>query len=134
MDERYYLKYFKQRSETSNWSEKNKKLVQELEARGLMTGFGRTKIEIARQNGHWNPARPEPLTNDQMQQFEELLKPHETAYANFMKMSRSARLAYMGSYFHGAKTDMGKQNRFNTIVERLNLNLNPMESIKKKQK
>jgi hypothetical protein len=39
--------------------------------------------------------------------------------------------AYAGSYIFGAKTEEGKQKRFTTIVERLNLNLNPMESMKK---
>jgi hypothetical protein len=36
------------------------------------------------------------------------------------------------SYFFGVKTEAGRQKRFKTIIERVNLNLNPMESIKKK--
>lgn len=131
VDENSYLKYFKQRSKTSNWSEKNKSLVEQLEAQGLMTDFGREKIEIAKQNGHWSPPKPEPLTNEQLQQFEDMLKAHENAYDNFIKMPGSARKAYAASYFFNAKTEAGKQKRFNTIIERLNLNLNPMESMKK---
>jgi len=61
-----------------------------------------------------------------------MLKPYEIAYANYIKMSRSACRAYAASYFFGAKTEDGKQKRFHTIIERLNLNLNPMESMKKK--
>ncbi|GHT07093.1 hypothetical protein FACS189423_11870 [Bacteroidia bacterium] len=53
-------------------------------------------------------------------------------YANFIKMAKSARKTYTGSYFFGAKTEEGKQKRFNAIIEHLNLNLNPMESMKKK--
>lgn len=132
VDEKSYLKYFKQRSKTSNWSEKNRNLVEKLEAQGLMTDFGRVKIEIAKQNGRWNPPKSEPLTDEQMQQFDDMLKPHENAYDNFIKMSRSARKAYAASYFFGAKTEIGKQKRFSIIIERLNLNLNPMESMKKK--
>ena len=132
IDDKSYLKYFKQRSKTSNWSEKNRKLVEKLESQGLMTDFGRVKIEIAKQNGRWNPPKSEPLTDEQMQQFDDMLKPHENAYTNFIKMSRSARRAYTASYFFGAKTEVGKQRRFNTIIERLNLNLNPMEGMKKK--
>lgn len=134
VDEKSYLKYFKQRSKTSNWSEKNKELVEKLESQGLMTDFGRVKIEIAKQNGHWNPSKPEPLTDEQLRQFEDMLKSYETAYANFIKMPRSARGAYAASYFFGAKTEAGKQKRFSAIIERLNLNLNPMESMKKIRK
>lgn len=132
VDENSYLKYFKQRSTTSNWSKKNKSLVEKLESQGLMTDFGRAKIEIAKQNGHWDPPESEPFTDEQLQQFDDMLKSYETAHANFIKMSRSARKAYAASYFVGAKTEDGKQKRFNTIIERLNLNLNPMESMKKK--
>lgn len=132
VDENSYLKYFKQRSNTSNWSEKNKSLVEKLEAQGLMTEFGRAKIETAKTNGCWNTSKPEPLTGEQLQQFEDMLKFHESAYTNFIKMPRSARGAYAASYFFGAKTEEGKQKRLNTIIERLNLNLNPMESMKKK--
>lgn len=132
VDEISYHKYFKQRTKTSNWSEKNKSLVVKLDSQGLMTDFGRAKIEIAKQNGCWNPSKPKALTNEQLQQFEDMLKSYETAYANFIKMSRSAQGAYTASYFLGAKTEDGKQKRFNTIIERLNLNLNPMESMKNK--
>ena len=132
VDENLYLKYFKQRSKTSNWSDKNKSLVEKLESQGLMTDFGREKIEAAKQNGCWNPQKPEPITDEQMQQFGDMLKSYESAYTNFIKMPRSARGAYAASYFLGAKTEEGKQKRLNTIIERLNLNLNIMESMKKK--
>lgn len=132
IDGNSYLKYFKQRSDASNWSVKNKKLAEKLVSQGLMTEWGRAKMEAAKQNGHWDSPKPEPLSDEMLSQFEEMLKPHETACANFMKMPRSARKAYTASYFLGAKTETGKAKRFDTIVERLNLNLNPMESMKKK--
>ncbi|MEL7654399.1 MAG: hypothetical protein AAGU75_00675 [Bacillota bacterium] len=131
VDENSYLKYFKQRSKTSNWSVKNKSLVEKIESLGLMTDFGRAKIEIAKQNGCWNPPKPEPLTGEQLQQFEDMLKSYESAYTNYIKMPRSSRGAYAASYFLGAKTEEGKQKRFNSIIERLKLNLNPMESMKR---
>ena len=134
IDENTYIKYFKQRSNNSNWSEKNKKLIEVLEQRNLMTDYGRKKIEYAKQNGYWEQSERKSLTDEQRQQFENMLKPFEKAYANFQKMSPSVRKAYMASYFFGAKTEEGKQKRFNTIIERLNLNLNPMESMKNKLK
>jgi uncharacterized protein YdeI (YjbR/CyaY-like superfamily) len=132
IDQNTYIKYFKQRDIASNWSDKNKDLIKKLESLGLMTDFGRTKIKIAQQNGCWTPAKPSPLTDEQYQLFEDMLKPNEIAYANFMKMARSMRKTYATSYFLGAKTDEGKQKRLATIIERLKLNLNPMESMKNK--
>jgi len=133
IDENTYIKYFKQRSNNSNWSEKNKKLVEILEQKNLMTDFGRKKVEYAKQNGRWEQSERKSLTDEQRQQFEDMLKPFETAYANFKKMSQSVRNTYMASYFFGAKTEEGKKKRFNNIIERLNLNLNPVESMKDKR-
>ncbi|MDD3169093.1 MAG: YdeI/OmpD-associated family protein [Eubacteriales bacterium] len=132
VDEDTYIKYFKQRGKTSNWSEKNKSLTQKLESQGLMTDLGRAKIEIAKQNGIWDATKGKPMTEEQVQNFEALLKSHETAWANFEKMPRSSRTAYTASYIF-TKTEDGRQKRLNTIIERLILNLNPMESMKNKK-
>jgi uncharacterized protein YdeI (YjbR/CyaY-like superfamily) len=131
INENTYRKYFKQRKTASNWSEKNKNLVTELESKGAMTDFGRVKVEVAKKNGQWDAAKKYEFTEDHLQAFETMLRPFETAYKNFMKMPKSARKAYAGSYIFGAKTEEGKHKRFTSIVERLNLNLNPMESMKK---
>lgn len=58
IDDKTYKKYFSMRREKSKWSEKNKALTQKLEERGLMTDFGRKKIEEARQNGQWYAPSP----------------------------------------------------------------------------
>lgn len=42
------------RRENSKWSEKNKALAGKLEERGIMTDFGRKKIEEAKKNGQWD--------------------------------------------------------------------------------
>ena len=81
VDKNTYIKYFKQRDIASNWSDKNKGLVKKLEALGLMTEFGRTKIKIAQQNGRWTPTKPSPLTDEQFQSFEDMLKPHKIVFA-----------------------------------------------------
>lgn len=131
VDDVSYIKYFKQRSENSKWSEKNKSLAEKLELQGLMTDFGRAKIETAKQNGNWDAPKAEPMTEEQVRAFEDILKTHETAWTNYEKMPRSARKAYAASYIY-TKTEAGQQNRLNTIIERLYLNLNPMESMKNK--
>ena len=132
MDDDSYIKYFKQRSNKSNWSQKNKSLAQQLESQGLMTDLGRAKIEIAKQNGSWNPPEREPMTDEQVREFEGLLRTHPTAWENFQAMPPSSQRAYTASYVY-TKTEKGRQSRLQTIVERLELNLNPMERMPLKE-
>jgi uncharacterized protein YdeI (YjbR/CyaY-like superfamily) len=132
IDNNSYIKYFKQRNNSSAWSDKNKKLADKLEANGQMTDFGRAKIEYARKNGHWDLPKREPITEEQMRNFEVLLQPHEPAWTHYINMPPSARRPYLASYIY-TKTDAGKQKRLATIIERLHLNLNPMESMKKNE-
>ena len=132
VDDDSYIKYFKQRNDKSNWSQKNKTLAQKLESQGLMTDLGRAKIQIAKQNGSWNPPEREPMTDEQVRAFEDLLRSHPTAWENFQSMPRSSQRAYTASYVY-TKTEKGRQSRLETIIERLNLNLNPMERMPQKE-
>ena len=125
IDEKTYKKYFSPRRENSKWSEKNKALVKSLEDRGLMTDFGRKKIEEARKNGQWNAQKPASVTDEQIAQLSELLKGYEPAHTNFTAMSLSVRKTYTRAYLD-AKTEAGREKRFAWIVDRLNKNLKPM--------
>ncbi len=125
IDEAKYLKYFSSRRKGSKWSEKNKNLVKELEAKGLMTDFGRAKVEEAKNKGMWDAPKPEPITDKQVQMLAELIKDIEPAYTNFNSMSPSVRRNYTGLYFD-AKSDDAKKRRLEKIIDRLNLNLKPM--------
>ena len=125
MDETKYLKYFSIRRKGSKWSDKNKKLVQALETSGLMTDFGRIKVEEAKKNGMWDAPRPEPISEEQVQMLTELLKDNEPAFTNFKAMSPSVRKSYTGLYFD-AKSDDARKRRLEKIIDRLNLNLKPM--------
>jgi len=125
IDETKYLKYFSSRRKGSKWSEKNKNLVKELEATGVMTDFGLAKIEEAKKNGMWDAPKPEPITDEQVQMLAELIKDIEPAYSNFNSMSTSIRKNYTGLYFD-AKSDDAKKRRLEKIIDRLNLNLKPM--------
>lgn len=51
VDEKCYIKYFAMRRKNSKWSDKNKALVAKLEKQGLMTDYGREKIEEAKKSG-----------------------------------------------------------------------------------
>ncbi len=126
IDDSAYKKYFAQRREKSKWSEKNKALVKSLEERGLMTDFGRKKVEEAKRNGQWNASNPlAVITEEQIACLSALLKDYEPAFANFQAMSLSVKKTYTRAYFD-AKTETGREKRIAWMVDRLNKNLKPM--------
>ncbi len=125
IDDKSYKKYFAMRREKSKWSEKNTALVQNLEERGLMTDFGRTKIEEAKKNGQWYAPNPMAVTEEQIACLSALLKGHEPACTNWEAMPMSVKKTYTRAYLD-AKTDAGREKRIAWIVDRLNKNLKPM--------
>lgn len=125
LDEKTYKKYFSIRRTNSNWSEKNKALVKELEKQGKMTDLGRTKIEDAKKNGQWDKPKAQSVTEEQISFLSGVLKEYEPAYTNFMAMSPSVKKTYTRAYYD-AKTDSGREKRIVWMVDRLNKNLKPM--------
>ena len=125
IDDKAYKKYFSMRVKNSKWSDKNKKLVETLETHGVMTDYGRTKIEEAKKNGQWNIAKPPSITDEQIMILSDLLREHKPAYMNFLAMPPSVKKTYTRAYFD-AKTDAGRVKRLSWIIERLNKNLKPM--------
>lgn len=125
IDEQTYRKYFSMRREKSRWSEKNKALAERLEARGLMTGFGREKIEEAKKNGQWYAPPPTAVTEAQIAWVSALLEEYEPAHTNFQAMPLSVKKTYARAYFD-ARTDAGREKRIAWMVGRLNQNQKPM--------
>ncbi len=125
IDDKTYKKYFSMRREKSKWSEKNKALAKSLEERGLMTDFGRKKIEEAQKNGQWHVPNSMAVTEEQIACLSTLLEGYEPACTNFGAMSLSVKKTYTRAYFD-AKTDAGREKRIAWIVDRLNKNLKPM--------
>ena len=125
IDGKTYRKYFSLRRENSKWSEKNKTLVKNLEERGLMTDFGRAKIEEAKKNGQWDAPKPAAITEEQITALSALLEGYEPAFTNFQAMSMSVKKTYTRAYLD-AKTDAGREKRIAWMVDRLNQNLKPM--------
>ncbi len=125
IDDKTYKKYFSMRREKSKWSEKNKALTQKLEERGLMTDFGRKKIEEAKKNGQWYAPKPMEITEEKIAVLSTMLEAYEPAFTNFQEMSLSVKKTYARAYFD-AKTDAGREKRIAWMVDRLNKNLKPM--------
>lgn len=123
IDDKAYKKYFSLRRENSRWSEKNKALAEKLEKQGIMTGYGRMKIEEAKKNGQWDAPKAPPVTEEQILALSALLK--DPAYTNFLSMPLSVKKTYTRAYLD-AKTEAGRAKRLSWMVERLNKNLKPM--------
>lgn len=124
VDSTRYLKYFARRRPKSVWSDKNKTLIEALRQRGIMTELGEQAVAIAMQNGTWDAPKGEPITEEQVEALAEKLS--GDARVNFLKMPRSARVTYTGLY-HSYKSEAARQRGFETLVDRLNQNLKPME-------
>ncbi len=125
IDSTSYKKYFARRTATSNWSEKNKKLVQTLIERDLMALPGLAAIDHAKKRGEWHKEKRRGVDDEQFNAFINLVKQHETAYCNMLAMPLSVQKTYAGYYFE-AKQEKTRQARLEKIVGRLNKNLKPM--------
>lgn len=125
IDGKTYQKYFSPRRVSSKWSEKNKMLAERLEKQGLMTEFGRKKMDEAKNNGQWDAPPPPAVTAEQVEELSALLKAFEPAHTNFQAMPFSVKRTYTRAYLD-AKTEAGQKKRLAWMVERLNKNLKPM--------
>ena len=120
-----YVKYFTRRRTKSVWSEKNKKHVETLREKKLMTELGEKAVKAAVDNGIWNAAKPAPITDKQIDVFAKKLIGISPAYENFMNMPPSVRRTYTGRNL-SFKSEEARQRDFEMIIDRLNNNLKPM--------
>ncbi len=125
IDDTKYIKYFARRREKSVWSDKNKKIVETLRAKKLMTELGEKAVEAAIKNSEWNTAKNPSITDDQVETFRKKLAGILPAYENFTKMSPSVQRTYTKRYL-SFKSEESRQKDFVKIVDRLNRNLKPM--------
>ena len=125
IDDTEYMKYFARRRPKSHWSEKNKKIVQSLRGKGLMTESGERAVEAAERNGTWDSPKGDPTTNDQVEAFAQKLVGISPAYENFSNMTESVRVTYTRRYL-SFKSEEARERDFRRIVDRLNENLKPM--------
>ena len=91
IDAKTYKKYFSARRKNSKWSDKNKTIVERLEKQGMMTDYGRAKIEEARKNGQWDVQKSSMVTDEQITFLSDLLQKYEPAYTNYLAMSPSVK-------------------------------------------
>ena len=126
IDNTKYFKYFARRRAKSFWSDKNKKTVEMLREKGMMTELGEGAVETAKRNGVWDTHdKRDLITDEQIEAFAKKLAGISPAYENFNNMSRSVRFSYTGRYL-SFKSEEARQRDFEKIIDRLNKNLKPM--------
>jgi uncharacterized protein YdeI (YjbR/CyaY-like superfamily) len=125
IDDTKYVKYFARRRLDSPWSDKNKKLVEVLRDKGLMTDAGENAIKNAVKNGQWDAARSEQLTDEHIELLTDKLRDISPTFENFCAMSPSVRKTYTRRYL-SFKSEEARERDFERIVDRLNKNMKPM--------
>jgi uncharacterized protein YdeI (YjbR/CyaY-like superfamily) len=129
IDDTKYRKYFAKRRPKSPWSEKNKKIIETLRERELMTELGEKAVEAAQANGMWDASPSGTITDEQIADFAEKLSSYNPAHDNFMNMPRSAKAAYIRRYL-SFKKEESRQRDFEKIIELLTKNMKPTISRK----
>ena len=66
IDEREYMVKYTPRKDTSTWSDKNKKRVEELTRMGRMRESGMRCVEVAKKNGMWEKGVQPPEVDDSL--------------------------------------------------------------------
>ena len=117
IDETKYRKYFAKRRAKSPWSVKNKKIVEQLREKGLMTALGEKAIETAKANGMWDE-QTEEGEQAMVEAFAEKLREYPQAYENFMEKPPSGRLAVTRWYL-SSKNEEKRQRELPKIIEAL---------------
>lgn len=129
IDNTKYRKYFSRRRSKSPWSDKNKNLINILREKKLITSLGERAVETAKQNGMWDTSPSSGITDEQIENFLDKLSVFATAQENFIKMPRSAKVAYVRRYM-SSNNEETKQRNFNKIVDMLVQNQKPTISKK----
>ena len=118
MDEEKYVRKFTPRRDGSNWSVSNKKRVEKLLKKGLMTEHGMQMVEAAKRKGNWDKLEPKPkLRYEMLPEFTEALNKSEKAQETFDNLSTTNKKQYIG-WIEIAKRPETRERR---IAESINL-------------
>ena len=127
IDDERYVRKFTPRTNTSNWSDVNKKLVISLIEKGLMTESGLQKIDVWLKTGSikWETeAKKTSIRDRELQVPESFLKAlteNEPALMNFNNLSKSNRRPYI-YWISSAKREETINKRIKEAIELLKEN------------
>ena len=114
-----YKKYFAPRREKSTWSEKNKKLAEDLIKAGLFTENGFAAIKRSKDNGLWDKEKKKiDLESIKEILIERLKEDSLTAYEKY-KSSSGSKQKQMALFYNDAKSEEVKMKRESKIIDAL---------------
>jgi uncharacterized protein YdeI (YjbR/CyaY-like superfamily) len=131
IDDTSYRKYFSPRRKGSRWSEKNKRLVNQLISEKLMTPRGLEAIEQAKKDGTWQVVQDRTIPDEHYQAFEKCIGENKRALANFRAMPKSTQQQFVGLYFD-AKKEETRLKRLAQLIDLLEQNKKPMQAYSKR--
>ena len=114
IDERTYKKYFSQRKDRSNWSEKNRSLFHKLKETGVMTEYGVAAFRCESENESGGAKTDVHEMNIEI--LKNALRNDEDSLEAFEKASPSRQKRFAGFYCE-AKTDETREKRKGKITE-----------------
>ena len=119
IDDVKYKKYFAPRGEKSTWSEKNKKLAEELIKAGLFTENGLATIERSKANVLWDQEKKSiDIESKRKVLIDRLKEDSLTAYEKY-KSSSESKQRQMAMFYNDAKSEEVRKKRENKIIEAL---------------
>jgi len=130
IDDETYKKYFCPRKKGSKWSEKNKKIIENLINKGKITKNGLLVIQRAKEDGSWKIEDQKNISEDKYKIFESKICENNKAYENFIKMPPSIKKQFVGLY-NEAKKEETREKRLKELVYLLENNIRPMDKYKK---
>jgi uncharacterized protein YdeI (YjbR/CyaY-like superfamily) len=119
LDDTKYVRKFTPRKESSKWSPSNKKRVEQMIRKGLMTEHGLQKVEAAKRVGTWDsPVQKPALTFEMPAEFAEALKKNRRAQETFGKLARTYQKQYLG-WIEVAKRPETREKRIMESIQLL---------------
>ncbi len=120
IDEDKYVRKFTPRTNHTNWSEVNKRLVIALIKKGLMTEAGLSKIDVYQKTGkvEWDPKAPKTTTKRELEIPDFILEEfgrNEPALKNFNRLARSHKQNYV-MWITSAKREETIYKRINEAI------------------
>lgn len=96
VDEQKYARKFTPRRDDSKWSLANKRRVEQLMRKGLMTEHGLKKVEAAKRSGSWDVPVQRPKMDFEMPaEFSEALRDNPEAEKAFNNLAPSHQKQYL---------------------------------------
>jgi len=123
LDDERFMQRFTPRKPKSIWSGLNKKRIQKMIARGLMTKAGLEKIETAKKDGTWE-------SNDHIEamqvpeDFEKALAKNKNATINFANFPQFAKKQFL-YHISSARTEATRKERIIRCVKMAAANKKP---------